>query len=190
MYPECRYVRPSGGTCDSPSLKGSHWCYYHGSLQQRKTIRHSQRRADGRFIALPPPQPEGNAIGTLDYGSYPVTDARVPHPERSEGWDKTEAGPWQNTSLDLPLLEDAVSIQLALIDVAQALAANRIDAKRAGLLLYALQVASANVQKMHIPISDAVRTVTYTEEGAPLAPQDYGYDIEDYEDDEDEDEEE
>jgi hypothetical protein len=39
---------------------------------------------------------------------------------------------------------------------------------------------------MHIPI-DAVRSVTYTDDGAPLAPQEYGYDVEDY-DDEDNDE--
>jgi hypothetical protein len=174
MYPECRYVRPSGGTCNAPALKGSHWCYFHGRLQERKSIRHSHRRADGRFIALPQPQPEGDALRTIDYGTYPVAAAEV-HPNRID-----------SASLDLPSLEDAVSIQLALIDVAQALAANRIDTKRAGLLLYALQVASANVQKMHIPL-DSVRSITYTDDGAPLAPQDYGYDVEDYEDADDED---
>jgi hypothetical protein len=173
MYPECRYVRPSGGTCSSPALKGSHWCYYHGGLQQRQTIRHSHRRADGRFIALPAPQPEGDA--TVDYGTYPVAQA-----------DASLAVTGETFNLDLPPLEDAVSIQLALIDVAQALAANRIDTKRAGLLLYALQVASANVKNMHIP-TDSVRTVTYTDDGAPLAPQDYGYDVEDYADADDED---
>jgi hypothetical protein len=174
MYPECRYVRPSGGTCNSPALKGSHFCYYHAGLQQRQTIRHSHRRADGRFLALPQPQHAGDA--TIDYGTYPVatTEAYSAHND--------------SASLDLPPLDDVVSIQLALIDVAQALAANRIDTKRAGLLLYALQVASTNVQKMHIP-TDSVRSVTYTDDGAPLAPQDYGYDVEDY-DVEDEDEEE
>jgi hypothetical protein len=186
MYPQCRYVRPSGGTCNSPALKGSHWCYYHVRLQERKiqerqAIRHSHRRADGRFIALPQPQPESDALRTVDYGTYPVSPTSTEcHPERSEGPAVHSA------SLDLPSLEDAVSIQLALIDVAQALAANRIDTKRAGLLLYALQVASANVQKMHIPL-DSVRSVTYTDDGAPLAPQDYGFDVEDY-DDEDEEE--
>ena len=113
-------------------------------------------------------------LRTVDYGTYPVAAAES-CPDRID-----------SASLDLPSLEDAVSIQLALIDVAQALAANRIDTKRAGLLLYALQVASANVQKMHIPL-DSVRSVTYTDDGAPLAPQDYGYDVEDY-DDEDEEE--
>jgi hypothetical protein len=200
MYPECRYVRPSGGTCNSPALKGSHWCYYHGGLQQRQAIRHSHRRADGRFLALPPstthsssrPEPsrasetgeaEGSALPlrTIDYGTYPVGSTSTEcHPERSEG------PALHSASLDLPPLEDAVSIQLALIDVAQALAANRIDTKRAGLLLYALQVASTNVRNMHIPL-DSVRSVTYTDDGAPLAPQDYGYDVEDYDNEDDED---
>ena len=181
MYPQCRYVRPSGGTCNSPALKGSHWCYYHARLQERQTIRHNQRRADGRFIALPAPQPEGDALRTVHYGTYPVAAAEA-HRAAAESCP----GRIDAALLDLPSLEDAVPIQLALIDVAQALAANRIDTKRAGLLLYALQVASANVQKMHIPL-DSVRSVTYTGDGAPLAPQDYGYDVEDY-DDEDEEE--
>jgi hypothetical protein len=181
MYPECRYVRPSGGTCNSPALKGSHWCYFHARIQQRQAIRHSRRRADGRFLALPAPQPEGDA--TLDYGTYPVsTTSKECHPERSEGPAVYSA------SLDLPPLVDTSSIQLALTEIVQALAANELDPKRAGLLLYGLQVASANVQKMHIPL-DGVRSVTYTDDGAPLAPQDYGYDVEDYEDEDDEEDE-
>jgi hypothetical protein len=191
MYPECRHVLASGGTCDSPALAKSAWCYFHTRLYQRQgqrqAARHSLRRPDGRFAALP--APDGSSIQTIDYGPYPVGDPRVPHPERSEGWDKTEAGPWENTPLELPPVEDTVSIQLALIDVLQALAANQLDTKRAGLLLYGLQVASANVQKMHRPISDVVRSVTYTDEGTPLAPQDYGYDIEDYENEDEEDDE-
>ncbi|MGB9415786.1 MAG: hypothetical protein WCB58_05665 [Acidobacteriaceae bacterium] len=173
MYPECRHVRPSGGTCNSPALKGSHWCYFHARIQQRQAIRHSRRRADGRFIALPAPQPEGDA--TIDYGTYPVAQA-----------DSSLAlATGQTFPLDLPPLIDNSSIQLALSEIVQALAANEVDTKRAGLLLYALQVASANVKDMHIPY-DSVRTVTYTDDGTPLAPQDYGMDVEDYEEEEDE----
>src|ERR1700747_152619 len=84
MYPECRYVRPSGGTCNSPALKGSHWCYFHSRIQERQTIRHTHRRTDGRFIALPAPPPESDA--TVDYGTYPVSPASTQcHPEGSEG---------------------------------------------------------------------------------------------------------
>jgi hypothetical protein len=148
----------------------------HHRQGQRQAARHSHRRADGRFAALPAPSEKN--IETIDYGSYPVS-ATSPacHPERSEG-SAVHSAP-----LDLPPLEDTASIQLALIDVLQALAANQLDPKRAGLLLYGLQVASANVQKMHIPISAAVRSVTFTENGTPLAPQDYGYDVEDYDED-------
>jgi hypothetical protein len=151
----------------------------HHRQGQRQAARHTQRRADGRFAALPAPS-ENNPetrdsktieAETIDYGSYPV-----PQPATFE-----------NTPLDLPPLEDNVSIQLALIDVLQALAANQLDPKRAGLLLYGLQVASANVQKMDIPVN-GVRSVTFTENGTPLAPQDYGYDVEDYDDEEDKDE--
>jgi hypothetical protein len=78
-----------------------------------------------------------------------------------------------DTPLDLPPLEDELSIQLALMEVTQALAANEIDPKRAGLLLYALQVASANVKHMRLPDYGIVRTVTHTEDGTPLAPQSY-----------------
>ena len=179
MYPECRHVLASGGTCNSPALAKSAWCYFHTRMHhrqgQRQAARHTHRRADGRFAALPAPSenhPHNEAItDTIDYGSYPVTQPAA----------------FENTPLDLPPIEDNASIQLALIDVLQALAANQLDPKRAGLLLSGLQVASANVQKMHIPISDAVRSVTFNEQGTPLAPQDYGYDVEDYHDDEDED---
>ena len=47
--------------------------------------------------------------------------------------------------LNLPPFEDANSIQIALMQVVDALLENRIDSKRAGLVLYALQTASSNL---------------------------------------------
>ncbi len=47
--------------------------------------------------------------------------------------------------MDLPLLEDANSVQLALSHVADALMNNSVDTKRAGLVLYALQTATLNL---------------------------------------------
>ena len=52
--------------------------------------------------------------------------------------------PPQDTAHDLTPLEDADAIQLALSDVVLALAANRIDPRRARILIYGLQVASQN----------------------------------------------
>ncbi len=50
--------------------------------------------------------------------------------------------------LELPLLEDAASIQLALMQVTEALLNGRLDPKRGGLVLYALQTASSNLRNM------------------------------------------
>jgi hypothetical protein len=47
----------------------------------------------------------------------------------------------------LPRLEDATSIQLAISEVLERVAANQIDPRRAGLLLYGLQIARANLPK-------------------------------------------
>jgi hypothetical protein len=214
MYPQCRHVRPSGENCRAAAIKGSHWCYFHLRLHQGQAQRNLYRQRDpqGRFqpatlhrlvdarprqlpsphhppadrdmaaaapdaAALPAPSsllPDGEAA-TLDYGTLPVGEGRTATPE--------------TTPLALPPIEDSASIQLALIDVLQALAANQLDPKRAGLLLYGLQVASSNAKNVYIH-SNGIRSITYTEDGIPLAPQDYGWDIEDIEEDDEEEEEE
>ncbi len=46
----------------------------------------------------------------------------------------------------LPLLEDANSVQLALMQVLQLLARGQMDHKTAGLMLYGLQTASCNLR--------------------------------------------
>jgi hypothetical protein len=47
---------------------------------------------------------------------------------------------------ELPLLEDANSVQVALMKVIQMLASGTVDHKTAGLILYALQTASVNLR--------------------------------------------
>lgn len=47
----------------------------------------------------------------------------------------------------LPLLEDADAIQVALMEVLRLLLTGKIDQKRAALMLYGLQIASANLKK-------------------------------------------
>jgi hypothetical protein len=49
-------------------------------------------------------------------------------------------------SISLPVLEDANSIQVALMQVMRMIVAKEIDSKTAGLLLYALQTASVNLR--------------------------------------------
>ena len=48
----------------------------------------------------------------------------------------------------MPLLEDAASIQLALVQVTDALLKGTLDRKTAGLVLYSLQTASSNLRNM------------------------------------------
>jgi len=49
----------------------------------------------------------------------------------------------------LPVLEDAASIQLAITQVCEHLLHRRLDAKKAGILLYAMQVASSNLGRLN-----------------------------------------
>jgi hypothetical protein len=92
--------------------------------------------------------------------------------------------PPQETALALTALEDADAIQLALSDVVLALAANRIDSRRARILIYGLQVASQNHHRRvphlrgaegaaNVGLQDAAAIVREThehEDGTLIAP--------------------
>ena len=56
--------------------------------------------------------------------------------------------------LELPLLEDAASIQLALMQVTEALLDGSLDPKTAGLVLYSLQTAAINLRTMQEEAED------------------------------------
>lgn len=69
----------------------------------------------------------------------------------------------------LPPLEDANGIQCALMQVADAIVRDLIDLKRAALLLYALQIASANLKHVRFePLmpDDVVRETVDSGEAA------------------------
>jgi hypothetical protein len=65
--------------------------------------------------------------------------------ERSRARAQAKSPESAAVRLDLPPFEDANSILIALMQVVDALLDNRIDTKRAGLVLYALQTASSNL---------------------------------------------
>jgi hypothetical protein len=77
--------------------------------------------------------------------------------------------------LELPLLEDRSAIQIALSEVAAAIAGGRIDPKRAGLLLYCLQIASQNLKGGDIVADKPVNEMTVTQDGQELAPEKKSY---------------
>src|SRR5277367_6233237 len=51
------------------------------------------------------------------------------------------------TSIDLPVLEDANSVQVAIMQVLRLILAKQLEPKIAGLLLYGLQTASLNLKQ-------------------------------------------
>jgi hypothetical protein len=72
----------------------------------------------------------------------------------------------------LPVLEDRSAIQIAIAQVLDALCSCRIDNRRAGIMLYALQIASQNVERgLYIIPSTTVESITLTETGEELAPE-------------------
>ncbi len=64
-----------------------------------------------------------------------------------------------NSGLELPLLEDANSLQISLQEIMQAILDRRLDHKRAGLLLYSLQLASTNMRNLQPLPSDDNDTI-------------------------------
>jgi len=62
-------------------------------------------------------------------------------------------------ALDLPVLEDANSIQVALMQVMRLILGGQIDPKAAGLLLYALQTASSNLNRTNFEPTIKTRIV-------------------------------
>ena len=67
---------------------------------------------------------------------------------RSQAIEYYSEAPYTAIDTDLPLFEDAYSIQLAIRHVVHMLMHDIIDNKKAGLLLYSLQIASANLKQM------------------------------------------
>jgi hypothetical protein len=99
----------------------------------------------------------------------------------------------RRATIDLPVLEDANSIQVSLMQIMRPIITGQLDAKTAGLLLYALQTASANLGRTsfepnrHHVVLD-LNTVDETALDEPVwADSDFPDDEED--DDEEDDEE-
>ncbi len=99
-------------------------------------MRHCEHvKSNGHFCGSP-------ALRGRNYCFFHLT-----HIGRQLRAEQHAANPNQNP-LALPLLEDAASIQLALMQVTDALLRGTLDPKRAGLVLYALQTASSNLRHM------------------------------------------
>jgi fused signal recognition particle receptor len=92
-------------------------------------------------------------------------NSRVPHSSaalsRMSGVEQT---------FTLPLPEDRSAIQLSIGEVLQRIASNSIDPRRAGLLLYGLQIASLNLGKHVTSNTPPIEEFTHDADFGPLAP--------------------
>jgi hypothetical protein len=79
----------------------------------------------------------------------------------------------QQAQFDLPLPEDRSAIQCSIGEVLRRVARNEIDSKRAGLLLYGLQIASLNLPRNVEPKRDStpVEEITADPQLGTLAPR-------------------
>jgi hypothetical protein len=143
----CRHIKTNGQRCKSPSLGLLAFCYFHSRLHRR----HKELLKSSSALAVAHPKP------TL---STPEEPQSAP--------DYATQNPIE---LDLPPVEDAESIQVSISLLIAALARNRIDPKRAAVLLYGLQLASSNAKSIITEpyTSSVIRSVARTKSGRDLA---------------------
>jgi len=89
---------------------------------------------------------------------------------RAHTMAKAKTSEWDD--IKLPMLDDSASIQVAISQIVAAFLSSRIDARRTGLLLYALQIASQNIDRAsYRKDPETVHSMTVTGEGDELAPE-------------------
>ena len=76
----------------------------------------------------------------------------------------------EDQTIDFDSIEDAAGIQIALQNVVEAVSRARIDRRRAGIIVYALHLASSLAKRRaNFDPSDVVRDVCETPDGTLIA---------------------
>jgi len=153
----CRHIRANGTRCNSPALHREPLCYFHDRERRRYPNRRQSPLAGEPLADFD--------VETIIHPLNPDLGGLQRNPLVQEYFGNVQ-GP---VTLDFPPLEDRESIQIAVSMVTSALGQGLIDIKRAGMMLYALQVASANAKTL---VRDP-HTVTHTvpaADGHDLAP--------------------
>lgn len=143
----CRHIRINGDRCGSPALNSGVFCYFHVAMESRhRAAQSSHSNTTLHPIAL------------------------------EDGSQRDPIAVAEPLQLNLPPLEDRHSIQLALSMLITALAQDRLDPRRAAMIFYGLQIASANAKDL-IPAppkyqrtGKVCRTVPDVGSGNPIAP--------------------
>src|SRR3954465_3794419 len=119
-YKPCTQILSNGSVCASPALQSNDLCSHHNRAQQRPGVFKQARQ-----LKL-----------SKDFADYPAKQEQL-NPEILE-------------ALELPSFDDAAAIQVALSNIAHAIMSGHIATKRAGLVLYALQIAAMNIKNTRI----------------------------------------
>jgi len=100
-----------------------------------------------------------------------LAGVEIHHTTRRPAGNTRARGPEQ-AEFDISIPEDRSAIQSAIGEVLRRIARNEIDPKRAGLLLYGLQIASLNIARQTEPARDQapVEEITADPELGTLAP--------------------
>jgi len=87
---------------------------------------------------------------------------------------KADPQPSPDVEINVPAVEDTHSIQLAITEILKGLGAKRVDPRRAGRMLYGLQIASQMVQPtLYIAHDRFVQRLTTTRDGDELGPKEF-----------------
>ena len=116
----CRHIKTNGIQCQAPALRDGKFCYFHTELRRR----HQPLAAQTDTSTL-----------------RPVYD-------REGQFEGMEPLGQPSGGIELGLLEDSRSVQVAISTVVNALATNRLEVRRATALLYGLQLAASNCRSL------------------------------------------
>jgi hypothetical protein len=108
------------------------------------------------------------------------------HFHRENQPERVKVGGDSGVEVLMPVLEDAQSIQSVVRQVAMLVLGGKIDNKQAGVLLYALQIASTNLKRMEAEKPRATQVVVDPERVAktpigmtPWTAKEKGWELED-----------
>ena len=104
----------------------------------------------------------------MDYCYFHNRLKTIAKPNRA----KSRSAPAEEEPRKFPVPEDRSAILVALSQILNDLSSNALDTRRAGLLIYGLQVASQNVErKQDVLPFRAVESVSLSRDGNELAPK-------------------
>jgi len=147
MQKTCQHIKSSGARCRAVSLNDHLFCFWHARIHRHHN--------------------EANRHFPMSYCPENTVANRKESAEIDDAYSGLRAN--YPISSELPPLEDAESIQIAISLIVRAIADARIQHKQAALMLYALQIAANNVRAVRPAIEDSVEHIATNDVGVEIA---------------------